>query len=58
MATNMTENQLTKKNKNSNTNKMLFTTFSNWRSIMVLLVLLKRLYLLEKICLLHKTEDN
>ena len=43
MATNVTENQpiFLKKNKTSNTNKMLFTTFSNMRSIMVLLVLCK-----------------
>ena len=39
MVTNMTENQPT--NKTSNTNKMLFTTFSNMKNIMVLLVLCK-----------------
>ena len=43
MATNVTAINLFKKNKNrrSNTNKMLFMTFSNMRSIMVLLVLCK-----------------
>ena len=49
MVTNVTENKPIKKNKTSNTNKMWFTTFSNMRSIMVLLVLVKMLYLLEKI---------
>ena len=38
MATNVTENQPILKNKTSNTNKMLFTTFSNMRTITVLLV--------------------
>ena len=42
MATNVTEkiNRFLK-NKTSNTNKMWFTTFSNMRCIMVLLVLCK-----------------
>ena len=42
MATNVTENQpIFFKNKTSNTNKMLFTKFSNMRSTMLLLVLCK-----------------
>ena len=45
MATNVTENQPIVfnliKSKTSNTNKMLFNTFSNLRCIMVLLVLYK-----------------
>ena len=50
MATNVTENQPIKNKQTSNTNKMWFTTFSNMRSIIVLLVLGKEaLYLLEKI---------
>ena len=49
MATNMTENQRLLKNKTSNTNKMLFTTFPNMRSIMVLLLLCKEVLITKKI---------
>ena len=41
MATKITENKTFKEQRNYNTNKKLFTTFSNMRSIMVLLVLCK-----------------
>ena len=52
MATNVTENYPIKNKQTSNTNKMWFTTFSNMRSIMVLLKVLckEALFTLKKVC--------
>ena len=48
MATNMTENLPIFKNKTRYANKMLFITFSNMRSIMVLLILRPSVFLFSR----------